>query len=166
MVTGVCSCTSHILLHLSLLALLSIHTSLFIMSATADKKFEDIPKKYIDPLAEKDIGEGSRVNGKEWKIKKDAFRVKTIGVKKLNTWKLREQKKLEQDQFKQRLNDLKQEKSDEKNRKLDEIKKRREAREEKERYEKIAQKMHAKKVDRMRKKEKRNKLLRERKNKS
>lgn len=134
----------------------------FPMSATADKKFEDIPKKYINPLTEKDVAEGPRVNGKEWKIKKDAFRVKTIGVKKLNTWKLREQKKLQQDQFKQRLNDLKQEKDDEKNRKINELKRRRELREEKERYEKIAQKMHAKKVERMRKKEKRNKLLRER----
>lgn len=132
------------------------------MSATADKNFKDIPKKYIDPLAEKDAGEGPRVNGKDWKIKKDAFRVKTIGVKKLNTWKLREQKKLQEEQFKQRLKDLKQEKEDEKNRKINELKRRRELREEKERYEKIAQKMHAKKVERMRKKEKRNKLLRER----
>lgn len=140
----------------------SHHFSSSTMSATADKPFKDIPKKYIDPLAEKDIGEGSRVNGKDWKIKKDAFRVKTIGVKKLSSWKLREQKKLQQDQYKQRLNDLKQEKEDEKNRKITELKRRRELREEKERFEKIAQKMHAKKVERMRKKEKRNKLLRER----
>lgn len=138
------------------------HHFFFTMSATADKALKDIPKKYIDPLAEKDVGEGPRVNGKEWKIKKDAFRVKTIGVKKLSTWKLREQQKLQQEQYKQRLNDLKQEKEDEKNRKITELKRRRELREEKERYEKIAQKMHAKKVERMRKKEKRNKLLRER----
>lgn len=132
------------------------------MSATADKQYHEIPKKYINPLAEKDIAEGSRVNGKDYKIKKDAFRVKSLGVKKLNTWKLREQKKLQEDQFKARINGLKQEKTDEKNRKTDELKKRREAREEKERFEKIALKMHAKKVERMRKKEKRNKLLRER----
>lgn len=149
------SCNAHFVLYFN-------NSSSLSMSATADKKFEDIPKKYIDPLAEKDIGEGSRVNGKDWKIKKDAFRVKTIGVKKLSTWKLREQKKLQEQQFKQRLNDLKQEKNDEKTRKIEELKRRKELREEKERYEKIAQKMHAKKVERMRKKEKRNKLLRER----
>lgn len=132
------------------------------MSATSDKLFKDIPKKYIDPTIERGPEEGPRVNGKNWKILKDAFRVKSIGVRKLNTWKLREEKKLQQDQFKHRLNDLKQEKEDEKNRRVAEIKKRREAKEEKERYEKIALKMHAKKVERMRKKEKRNKLLRER----
>ena len=132
------------------------------MSATAEKEYKDIPKKYIDPLAEKDIGEGPRVNGKDWKIKKDAFRVKSLGVRKLSTWKLREEKKLQEEQYKQRLKELKQEKEDERNRRIEAIKKRREAREEKERYEKIAEKMHAKKVERLRRKEKRNKLLRER----
>lgn len=132
------------------------------MSANSEKRYEDIPKKYINPLVEKDEGEGKRVNGKDWKIKKDAFRLKSAGVRKINTWKLREEKLLKEKQFKQRLNDLKQEKSDEKNRKLEETKKRREAIEEKERYQRIAEKMHAKKVERLRRKEKRNKMLRER----
>lgn len=132
------------------------------MSATSEKRFDDIPKRFIDPLVSKDKDEGSRVNGKDWKIKKDAFRLKSAGVRKLNTWKLREEKKFQQDQYKQRLNDLKKEKSDEKSRKVEEIKKRREAIEEKKRYEQIALKMHAKKVERLRKKEKRNKMLKER----
>lgn len=132
------------------------------MSATSEKELKDIPKRYIDPLAEKDVGEGSRVNGKDWKMKKDAFRVKSLGVKKLSTWKMREEKKLQEEQFKQRIKELKQEKSDERTRRIEAIKKKREAIEEKERFEKIAQKMHAKKVERLRKKEKRNKLLRER----
>lgn len=132
------------------------------MSATSEKRFEEIPKKYIDPLTEKGKEEGDRVNGKDWKIKKDAFRLKSAGVRKLNTWKLREEKALQESQFKQRIKDLKQEKSDEKNRKIEELKKRREAIEEKKRYEQIALKMHAKKVERMRKKEKRNKMLKER----
>lgn len=132
------------------------------MSATSEKEFKDIPKRYIDPLAEKDAGEGSRVNGKDWKMKKDAFRVRSLGVKKLSTWKLREEKKLQEEQYKQRIKDLKQEKTDERTRRIEAIKKKREAIEEKERFEKIAQKMHAKKVERLRKKEKRNKLLRER----
>lgn len=132
------------------------------ISATSEKEIKDIPTRYIDPLAEKDVGEGSRVNGKDWKMKKEAFRVKSLGVKKINTWKLREEKKLQEQQFKQRMNDLKQEKSDERSRRIEAIKKKREAIEEKERFEKIAAKMHAKKVERLRKKEKRNKLLRER----
>lgn len=132
------------------------------MSSTSQKLLLEIPEKYINPLAKKDEGEGSRTNGKDWKIKKDAFRVKSSGVRKLNTWKLREEKKLQEAQVKQRIKELKQEKQDEKDQKVQEIKKRREAIAEKERYEKIAQKMHAKKVERLRKKEKRNKLLRER----
>lgn len=132
------------------------------MSATADKPFKDIPKKYINPLAEKDIKEGPRVNGKNFKIKKDAFRVRSLGVKKLNTWELREKKRKEEEMFKARYKELKQEKKDEKDSRVAEIKRRRELKEEKERYEKMAAKMHAKKVERMRKKEKRNKALKER----
>uniref|UniRef100_A0A0L0NTC9 rRNA-processing protein n=1 Tax=Candidozyma auris TaxID=498019 RepID=A0A0L0NTC9_CANAR len=132
------------------------------MSATADKPLKEIPKQYINPLAEKAPTEGPRVNGKNFKIKKDAFRVRSLGVRKLNTWELREKKKLEEEQYKARLRELKQEKEDEKNLKIAEIKRRRELKEEKERYEKMAEKMHRKKVERMRKKEKRNKALRER----
>lgn len=132
------------------------------MSATSEKRFDDIPKKFINPLTEKEKGEGIRVSGKEWKIKKDAFRLKSAGVRKLNTWTLREQKKLVEDQYKQRIKELKDEKNDEKTKKLEELKKRREALEEKKRYEQIALKMHAKKVERLRKKEKRNKMLKER----
>lgn len=132
------------------------------MSATATKEFEDIPKKYINPLEPKDIGEGRRVNGKEWKIKKDAFRVKTLGVNKLSSWELREKKRQEDKNFKARVGELKQEKEDAKQNKITELKKRREIKEEKERYARISEKMHKKKVERMRKREKRNKLLKER----
>lgn len=132
------------------------------MSATADMKLEDIPKKYINPLAPKEVGEGSRVNGKDWKIKKDAFRVKTLGVKKMSNFKDRQQKKMLEDQYKARLKDLKNEKEDLRNERIAAIKKKREEKEEKERYEKIAAKMHAKKVERLKKKEKRNKMLKER----
>lgn len=132
------------------------------MSATSHKRLEEIPQKYINPLAPKEEGEGPRINGKDWKIKKDAFRVKSLGVRSLNTWELREEKKLQQEQFKRRIKELKQEKQAEKDEKVQAIKKRREAIAEKERYQKLAQKMHQKKVARLRKKEKRNKLLRER----
>ncbi|CAH2352372.1 rRNA-processing protein Cgr1p [[Candida] railenensis] len=132
------------------------------MSAFATKEFKEIPKKYINPLEPKDIGEGRRVNGKEWKIKKDAFRVKTLGVTKLSSWELRERKRQEDKNFKARINDLKQEKDDVKQAKVTELKKRREAKEEKERFARISEKMHKKKVERMKKREKRNKLLKER----
>ncbi|ODV66849.1 rRNA-processing protein CGR1 [Hyphopichia burtonii NRRL Y-1933] len=133
------------------------------MSASSSHmEYKDIPKKYIDPLQPKDKSEGARVNGKEWKIKKDAFRVKTLGVKRMTTFEKREQERLEKQQYRARLNDLKQEKEDAKNQRIADLKRRREIKEEKERYAKIALKMHAKKVERLRKREKRNKLLKER----
>jgi len=132
------------------------------MSATSSLEYEDIPKKYIDPLTPKEKSEGSRVNGKDFKIKKDAFRVKTLGVRKLNTYALREQKRAEEQQFKARMKEMKDEKEQAKKERLDALKRRRQIKEEKERYERLAAKMHAKKVERMRKREKRNKMLKER----
>ncbi|KAI5951822.1 CGR1 [Candida jiufengensis] len=132
------------------------------MSSTSNLQYDEIPKKYLDPLASKDKGEGSRVNGKDWKMKKDAFRVKTLGVSKRNSYKERELKKLQEQQYKERLKELKDEKDQAKKQKIDDLKRRREIKAEKERYEKMAAKMHAKKVERLRKREKRNKLLKER----
>ncbi|CAI5757344.1 unnamed protein product [Candida verbasci] len=126
-------------------------------------EYYEIPKKYINPLEPKDKGEGSRVNGKDWKIKKDAFRVRSLGVgKKKSSFKERELKKLQEIQYKERLKELKDEKEAIKKQRIDDLKRRREIKEEKERYERMATKMHAKKVERLRKKEKRNKLLKER----
>lgn len=132
------------------------------MSSSANLQYNDIPKRYIDPLVPKEKDEGSRVNGKDWKMKKDAFRVKTLGVTKLSSWELREEKRLKEQQYKVRLTELKDEKVAVKQERIADLKRRREIKEEKERYERIATKMHAKKVERLRKKEKRNKLLKER----
>lgn len=132
------------------------------MSSTADRNYKDIPKKYIDPLHPKDKGDGARVNGKDWKISKDAFRVKSLGVKKISTYEKREQERLAKQQYRARLDALKQEKEDIKKQRVAEIKKRREDKEEKERYARIAAKMHAKRVERLKKREKRNKMLKER----
>lgn len=132
------------------------------MSASANKEFNEIDKKYINPLVKKEVGDGSRVNGKEWKMLKDAFRIKTVGVSKMSSFEARRKKRQEEEQYKARLQNLKQEKEDIKNARLAELKRRKDIKEEKERYEKMAQKMHAKKVERLRKKEKRNKLLKER----
>lgn len=134
------------------------------MSAVSQEDYKNIPKKYLNPLEGKDKGDGTRVNGKDWKISKNPFRVKTIGVNKLksNSWSQREKQRLEKEQYKARLDALTQEKEDARKQRIEAIKKKKEIKEEKERYERIATKMHAKRVERLRKREKRNKLLKER----
>ncbi|CCH43147.1 rRNA-processing protein [Wickerhamomyces ciferrii] len=108
----------------------------------------------------KHLDQGARVNGKNWKIGKDAFRVKSIGVK--STWAKKQEQRQKDEQIKAKLKELKQEKDEEKRQKIQAIKDKKAKKEEKERYQKLAEKMHAKKVERMRKREKRNKLLKDR----
>lgn len=107
---------------------------------------------------------GAPVSGRAWKHEKDQFRVKSRVVKnkKLSSWQLREQKRLEDKQFKERMKSLKDEKDEERKRKIQALKERREKKAEEERYQLLAAKMHAKKVERMRRREKRNKALKER----
>ncbi|KAH3684877.1 hypothetical protein WICPIJ_004155 [Wickerhamomyces pijperi] len=102
---------------------------------------------------------GARVNGKNWKISKEAFRVKSFCVK--NTWDRKQEQRLKDQQFKAKVKELKEEKENERKLKIQNIKDRRAKKEEKERYERLAAKMNAKKIERLRKKEKRNKLLKE-----
>lgn len=111
---------------------------------------------------EKDPSKGSRVNGKDWKPTKDAFRVRSIGVTKLNSFQKRTAKKLQEDQYKARLQELKDEKKNEKQSRLAETKRRQEIKAEKERFEKMTAKLNRKKAERLKRKEKRNKLLKER----
>lgn len=103
--------------------------------------------------------QGDRVSKKSWKVEKDAFRVKSLGVK--STWAKKQEQRLKDQQVKAKLKELKDEKEAEKTQRIQALKERREKKEEKERFERMAEKMHAKKVERMRKKEKRNKLLKE-----
>ncbi|KAG0669520.1 rRNA-processing protein cgr1 [Maudiozyma exigua] len=107
---------------------------------------------------------GANVSGRSWKVSKQPMRPKSSVVKnkKLTSWELKEQKRLEDKQFKERVKALKDEKIAEKQKRAQALKERREKKEEEERYEKLAAKMHAKKVDRMRRREKRNKMLKER----
>lgn len=107
---------------------------------------------------------GANVSGRSWKVSKQPMRPKSSVVKnkKLTSWELKEQKRLEDKQFKERVKALKDEKIAEKQKRAQALKERREKKEEEERYEKLAVKMHAKKVDRMRRREKRNKMLKER----
>lgn len=107
---------------------------------------------------------GPTVSGRPWKNDKDQFRVKSRVVKnkKLTSWQVREQKRLEDKQFKERMKTLKDEKDEERQKKIQSLKERREKKAEEDRYQLLAAKMHAKKVDRMRRREKRNKALKER----
>lgn len=107
---------------------------------------------------------GAPVSGRTWKVAKDQLRIKSRQVrnKKLNSWELKQQKRLEDKQFKERMKQLKNEKEEQRQQRIQSLKEKREKREEKERYEMMAAKMHAKKVDRMRRREKRNKALKER----
>lgn len=116
----------------------------------------------ITPLNLKDERTGLRVSGKDWKIKKGAFRVKAFGVSKPNLYLKREQERLQQQQYKARLAELKGEKESEKKQRIDDLRRRRELKEEKERHERIAAKMSKKRAERLKRKEKRNKLLKER----
>ncbi|AET37653.1 Cgr1p Ecym_1425 [Eremothecium cymbalariae DBVPG len=115
-------------------------------------------------MVDDNSSKGTIVSGRTWKVNKGAFRVtsKVIKNKKLTSWELKQQKMLEDKQFKNKLKDLKQEKQEERDSRINALKERREKKEEKERYEKLAAKMHAKKVERLRRREKRNKALKER----
>ncbi|CAB4255086.1 similar to Saccharomyces cerevisiae YGL029W CGR1 Protein involved in nucleolar integrity and processing of the pre-rRNA for the 60S ribosome subunit [Maudiozyma barnettii] len=107
---------------------------------------------------------GANISGRTWKVAKQPMRPKSRVVKnkRLTSWELKEQKRLEDKQFKDRVKALKDEKAEEKQKRVQALKERREKKEEEERYEKMATKMHAKKVERMRRREKRNKMLKER----
>ena len=107
---------------------------------------------------------GTPVSGKVWKAEKTPLRAKSRVVKnkKLTSWELKKQKRLEDKQFKERLKALKDEKEEARQAKITMLKERREKKEANQRDERLAAKMHAKKVERMRRREKRNKALKER----
>ncbi|CCH60219.1 hypothetical protein TBLA_0C04190 [Henningerozyma blattae CBS 6284] len=119
------------------------------------------------PVTETELAsktQGKLVSGRIWKHTKEPLRASSRVVKNktLTSWDLRQKKRLEQQQFKARIQALKDEKADARKQKIQALKERREKKEEAERYERLAAKMHAKKVDRMRRREKRNKALKER----
>lgn len=96
-----------------------------------------------------------RKNGKHWHAQKSAFRPKagqTSYSKRIN-----ERKAMETMKAKER--EMKDEKEAERQRRIQTIKDRRAAKEEKARYEKMAETMHKKRVERLKRREKRNKLL-------
>ncbi|KAI5305270.1 hypothetical protein KEM56_004847 [Ascosphaera pollenicola] len=105
------------------------------------------------PTAPKPLGQ--RVNGKNWKDNKKAFRP-TSG---LTPYEKRLQQRKELEAIKEKEKEMKDEKEAERQRRIQAIKDRRAAKEEKIRYQLMAEKMHKKKVERRKRKEKRNKLI-------
>nr|POF12732.1 rrna-processing protein cgra [Quercus suber] len=98
---------------------------------------------------------GMRVNGKQWHPTKKAFRP-TAGQ---TTYAKRVAKESQRAETKKLEQEMKTEKEAERQRKVQAIKDKRAAKEEKARFELMAAKMHAKRVERLKRREKRNKLL-------
>lgn len=112
-------------------------------------------------LLHKDPGQGRRVGGKEWKEPKKAFRIKSLGVK--TPWEKKQEQRQKDSEAKLRIKQMKEEKEQEKKEKIEKLKEKREKKAEQERYDRLALVMHKKRVNRLKRREKRNKLLRERK---
>lgn len=93
--------------------------------------------------------------GKNWHQPKAAFRPSTG----LTSYEKRKRKEAEATAMKNTEKVLKKEKEEQRERWIQGIKDKRAAKEEKARYEKMAEKMHQKRVDRLKRREKRNKLL-------
>ncbi|AMD21484.1 HER206Wp [Eremothecium sinecaudum] len=115
-------------------------------------------------MDDKKLTKGAPVSNRTWKVEKAPFRVNSSVVKnkEFTSWEKKHQLRLQDQQFKEKLKELKAEKEAAKQARIKALRDRREKKEENERYEKLAAKMHAKKVERMRKREKRNKALKER----
>lgn len=95
------------------------------------------------------------VSGRVWKAEHTP-------VKKKSEWDLRRKERQQLEIIKAKEKQLKDDKQNRHDESVNRIKDRREKKAERERYEKMAAVMHKKKVDRIRKREKRNKLLKER----
>lgn len=108
-----------------------------------------IPTSSVNPV------KGMRKNGKNWHDSKKPFRP-TSG---LTSYEKRLEARKRQEAVKEHERELREEKEAERKAQIQKIKDRRAAKEEKERYEKMAEKMHRKRVERLKRREKRNKLL-------
>lgn len=95
------------------------------------------------------------VSGRVWKDEHTP-------VKKKSQWELRNKERQQREIIKAKEQQLKGDKQNRHDEGVNRIKERREKKAERERYEKMEAVMHRKKVDRIRKREKRNKLLKER----
>ncbi|KAK6338202.1 hypothetical protein TWF730_002276 [Orbilia blumenaviensis] len=108
-----------------------------------------------------------RKNGKQWKPTKAPFKPGTISSgsttsKQSKSYLARQADRLQTSIVKAKEKELKAEKEAIRQQRIQSIKDKRAAKEEKERYDQLAAKMHAKRVERLKRREKRNKLLKER----
>jgi len=99
--------------------------------------------------------QGMRKNGKQWHAPRKAFRP----ASGLTSFAKRTQARTDLAATKAKEKEMKEEKEAERQRRVQAIKDKREAKAEKERYEKMAATMHRKRVERLKRKEKRNKLI-------
>ncbi|RPB24774.1 Cgr1-domain-containing protein [Terfezia boudieri ATCC MYA-4762] len=102
---------------------------------------------------------GLRVNGKNWKPQKTAFRPQ-LGHK--TTWEARSKARKHQELVKAKEKELRDEKEAVRQKHITTLKEKREKAAEKARYAALAEKMHKKRVERLKRREKRNKALKER----
>ncbi|KAM0714890.1 hypothetical protein Q7P37_009355 [Cladosporium fusiforme] len=98
---------------------------------------------------------GVKKNGKNWHENKKPFRPGTGHT----SYAKRAEKQKQEAEIKKYEKEIKAEQEEERQRKIQAIKDKRAAKEERERYEQLAAKMHQKRVDRLRRREKRNKML-------
>ncbi|KAK6532992.1 hypothetical protein TWF281_007158 [Arthrobotrys megalospora] len=121
----------------------------------------------IDPTTASVPVQGIRKNGKQWKLPKAPFKPGTTSSstpssKQSKTYLARQADRLQSSIIKAKEKELKAEKEAIRQQRIQSIKDKRAAKEEKERYDQLAAKMHAKRVERLKRREKRNKLLKER----
>jgi len=98
---------------------------------------------------------GLRKNGKQWHTPRKAFRP----TARQTPYARRVAQKAVEAETKKLETEMKAEKEEERQRRIQAIKDKRSAREEKERFAKMEEKMHRKRVERLRRREKRNKVL-------
>ncbi|KXL47174.1 hypothetical protein M433DRAFT_151917 [Acidomyces richmondensis BFW] len=106
---------------------------------------------------------GRRKNGKQWHQSRSAFRpsatstqMKTSGDK---AYEKRAAKEAEMAEIKKLEQEMKAEKEEARLRRVQAIKDKRAAKEERERFAKMEEKMHRKRVERLKRREKRNRML-------
>ncbi|KAH6723515.1 hypothetical protein BKA61DRAFT_586615 [Leptodontidium sp. MPI-SDFR-AT-0119] len=99
--------------------------------------------------------QGMRKNGKQWHEPKTAFRPKAGN----GTYEKRQAERVAMAAVKAKEKEMKDEKEAARKVKIQAIKDKRVKKEEKARFEKLAETMHRKRVERLKRKEKRNKML-------
>ncbi|OAL55833.1 rRNA-processing protein CGR1 [Pyrenochaeta sp. DS3sAY3a] len=98
---------------------------------------------------------GMKKNGKQWHTNKTAFRPRANQT----SFEKRVEERKALAAIKAKEKELKDEKESERQRRVDAIKTKRAAKEERERFAKMEEKMHKRRVERLKRREKRNKML-------